>query len=652
MYVFGSTPARDVVRVKMPVDEVVWRGIDPWRLDLFDPRPIFATVDVDGVNQRLAFTAIGDLCFAYESPDGDNSAVVVTHDGRRPSCFRGTVCPSTLRTGDDQILVVKNFEVLPQEQFKEHLLRYLLLLFHGQQLELGRQQRRGWAVRPYGNIWFREGMVELRSSLYLADLRTEAAWMSCRFAGDMFDTRRINLDWPAAIGRVLDALKDWQPEVSARGVRDIARGVPLVQVEISVREAIEAVAPSLQQIGATPRRGRARSEFTLDGVEFTLRQRTVVEPSSELFVSGQIDVDGAHKMVATRIALFDLAHGQQRLLVSSPAVRTKLQFRTRDWQHRLEKLGTSDLTLLPDAFTDAELVPGCHSEPILRVYAEAIRYAACLDWEAVRSDGVTPAQIMDFVSGKQTVRLAGGRGSISKSYFEERCGSGDHGISPEEMAELLTMAALEARSVQGPQACLTSGGFRDFLLKRLKGLPRERRRRVWCEWLTGWLESECRRPLLGYVFLRASVPDIEEVIEELGRKYTSALLEIQAGRKPTLSSMEEFLKEVEQEAFITRSQASAFRSLVLSKLLPVSVGREFDATPLILYEALERLVMKSVRSHSPSPMAVNSTEQERRVNQLKRNLMQLYGFCQNCSEALFDEVASTRDFFSHGTGLT
>lgn len=645
MYVFGCTPEKEVVRVQMDIDEVIEKQIDPWRLDLFDPRPVH--INMDG--RKLAFTSVGDLSLAYESKGdhGADTAVIVAHDGEHASCIRGDICPSTVREGDGQVLVLRNYEVLPASSFDEHFRRYLLLTYHSlpyMTFFAERRQRCGWGVRPYGNVWMRQGQIELRSSSYHADLRTTAAWLTCRFAGDMFDMQRVGIRCPEPILSVVSALAEWQPQIS-EGVDAlaIARGIPVSSVEITVTEVVDGVMSRLREAGL---REFGPGKFTGGGVEFSISQRRAA-PALPPSFSSQIAMDGPDTMVASRIALFDLARGQQRLLVPAPAVRAKRHLRQPDCQSQIDSPGTADLTFLPDVFAGSHPLPGCHSEPVLRLYAEVFRYAACLDWEAVQQAGLTGAQLMKFVEGKDRAYHPGTARMIMRRAIEETDGPATGQISPELMENLLARAAAEVSLAHGEGACLTTRYFKDFLLKWLdEELAVRRHRNLWADWLKGWLEKECRRPLLAYAFRCAGIPNIEEMIGEYGRKYISYAACLSgaspaASRQP--SEMEAFLHEVEMEARVTSTDVQTFRTQMMTAALTM---KHVNEIPQALYEAVESLLLRTSRFWI-APSTKNTLEQQR-LERVKGALVGRHGFCKTCCEALLDEVASSPDFFTPG----
>src|SRR5580704_9028583 len=81
MWIFGYDESKQVIEVDLPMETVLSLGIDPWRLDLFDPDPITCEV---GNGVSLSFRKLRDLAFAYRV---DETTFVCVNDGSQTVCL-------------------------------------------------------------------------------------------------------------------------------------------------------------------------------------------------------------------------------------------------------------------------------------------------------------------------------------------------------------------------------------------------------------------------------------------------------------------------------------------------------------------------------------------------------------------------------------
>lgn len=655
MYVFGCTSARDVVRVWMDIDEVVDRQIDPWRLDLFDPNPVEASVE----GQPLSFMRLGDVSFAYEEKGG--RAVIGMHDGSRPSLLEGIIHDRlTVRRCDDgvfaPVLVVKDLKVMAEDRFAQHFRQYLHRIF------ASKEALPGWMVSPYGNLWLKGERAEFRSSYFYSDARAMAYRMSCRFTGEMFSSLRFKLSWSEPIQRVLDALLSWSPAVHGKALRDIASGVEPQRVSVLIDHAADdSVVQALRESGlVVPDSviGSDSYQFESAGVRFCITH-SKASTSSALSV-GQILVEQADTLVSTRIGLFDLSRSQQRVVSWRRPLLSVQELGDDECVSGIEELDSGDLRLLPSPFLGNNPLPGCHVEPILPRYAECFRYATCLDGKSL---GWTVSSwallgVDCFGETRDTARI-----------LELQSGEPErerYGLSPDEMQLLIREAASLVRDETG---CLTSRFLGQFLSERLCDdgqLPRPVRER-WQSWLLTWLERDCKQALQRRVLVGAYIGrnGYERTVGDLARKYAENAMHIEWRDNPprtrdSRALVERFLLEVErysrEPTGLDRhssfgSGEGNLRSNVLRNLL--SGGPSFseattqwyrDTVPDLI-SCIEKMLTQRAATDinlmlSGSSGGLDDDSFERSRKEMERNLLLRYGYCRHCCRSLFEEAST------------
>jgi hypothetical protein len=119
MKVYGYKDNKDVVYLDLPIEEIVAREIDPWRLDLCDPYPVV----FDDGDTRINFRRLDDVCFAYAK---DRGFIFGMRDGTQSICVKSRDSFGSFN-GDVQSVRLYNPEPskLP---FAQHWLEYLTVL--------------------------------------------------------------------------------------------------------------------------------------------------------------------------------------------------------------------------------------------------------------------------------------------------------------------------------------------------------------------------------------------------------------------------------------------------------------------------------------------------------------------------------------------
>jgi hypothetical protein len=276
MSIYGSTADATLTSVGLLIGEVAENMIDPWRIDLADPEPVVERSDKpmyfrtrpDAGNMGhlppLAFRRLRDVCFAYCDEQG--TIFVGVHDGVEPYCVSG-------KQGEGAQNIELTDVEISKKPFSEHFAAYL------QQCHaVDTAVRRDLAFRMTPpqfnspNPPRAASAAKLRGNTLTVHRDAQAVWESpIKFVGEMFTERSFPLPMSDDIKLLLDSLKEWEPIVYGRAIRDCLKERKTEAVDISVKAGYRSTAVRC-----------LRHRFHLTA---THEDHDVSYPSSGLFVS-------------------------------------------------------------------------------------------------------------------------------------------------------------------------------------------------------------------------------------------------------------------------------------------------------------------------------------------------------------------------------
>jgi hypothetical protein len=209
MEIFGYTKETEVKEINLPVDRIVAEGIDPWRLDVLDPDPVYLD------DLQLNFSKLREVGFAYRLPDGE--AVIGLYDGSQRFCVRGRLSVDPAKdvklvsvrgrfrnASQDQTWLAVQPIVPAKESFEAHFTQYLRYYVMMDSIEGAREflcpptLRRAWRLK--GN--------SLSTPVSDEDNISRFA-----FCGRMFELIQVPTKLPEYINWVFEELADLQPIV-------------------------------------------------------------------------------------------------------------------------------------------------------------------------------------------------------------------------------------------------------------------------------------------------------------------------------------------------------------------------------------------------------------------------------------------------------
>jgi len=348
--VFGVTSDRQVVPVLLTEKEVAELQIHPWRVDLFEPDPIIRR---EG-GRDLAFTRLQDLTFL--SQDGDRGTLAICEGGKW-KVFSGTITegPKSCHSNGIWLKDLKVLESSPPA---------LLISF----------LKKGWATHGTAVIageyspFFKEGRL-----FYPQDTRywTGDFYASPGFAsrvsgygygGETFSEVMLHRAMPRQMLWALQSFQDWQPRVFGGSLRDLLLGNKEEDVDFIVDgKSQEDVSARLQTLGAKEIRnlsdtdtygnvtGHPVFEFRVGRISYHLVCRgNFLADNFWLandFSVNQLYAERPNEVVASRVALWDLAHSQTRLVSYARSIEDPhLVPRWRERAYRMEKKGFAVLS--------------------------------------------------------------------------------------------------------------------------------------------------------------------------------------------------------------------------------------------------------------------------------------------------------------------
>jgi hypothetical protein len=312
MKVHGYTQMKSREAVSMTEEEIVRLGIDPWRIDLFDPDPILHSAN----EQEICFRKLRDCAFAYQTQQSSEWFIIM-HDGKGSACLRGTLeTVAENRDSADQGSWDIRFVDIKQSgrPFEDHLLEYLI-----------QWNNEGTAscLRP---AWA-SAVGITGSSLCLHN----GHWIGARpaYTGEMLVNREAFWPLPDYINWVLEVLQGLKPIVSGTdfnrvllGWKNIARFDVYLE-QASIAEAHQRLSREEGTCPVTLTTGWGeykRGEYSYRLLEKkpginSVFDREWKRPLQEIvFSSDCLSSRAPNSITGPRISLFDIAKRRTRPL--------------------------------------------------------------------------------------------------------------------------------------------------------------------------------------------------------------------------------------------------------------------------------------------------------------------------------------------------
>jgi hypothetical protein len=325
--VFGCTENKVVYKIDMAVADVVRLRIHPWKLDLFEPEPIRGGMP-HGI--PLMFSPLQEISFAYTQ--GNQGFVSISHDGSVQN-ISGTV-----HTQGNGGMCMKRDQVewsFDQGDFSKHFLNYLHYCDEARSINQETMPRlRCLAARDHTHM-------QLMNQLLVY---SGGEFPSYCFAGKMFEPRYFRCSLPLEIERVFELFGRFHPVVFGPALTRVLCGAAIGNEEVDfivdkegpdylqyVRQVVgagfieEMDAPywkSRNKFFIEEKRINATGvcHFKLHGTNYRLfvaDDNKLTNPRtwrrSDLSIY-QSECEQPGVVIASRIALYDLARKQARLL--------------------------------------------------------------------------------------------------------------------------------------------------------------------------------------------------------------------------------------------------------------------------------------------------------------------------------------------------
>jgi len=313
MRVYGYNNERRLVAVDLTEVEIAKFGIDPWRVDLFDPNPLVLSVG----DKKINFRRLGNMCLAYRK---GNQFEIAVHDGVEWSGFASE--KFKLDAGGWKITT----ELLDLKPVHFEYSRYLSE--HNQMLEEGIPRQFGanamFSPAPLSSL-------RLNGNKAVFTDNSMAIWRLL-WEGEMFREQTYTLAFPRQIDWVLNEFASAQPAVIGRALRYVLTGRPVREVDFILRTDLQTAWKLVNEDRSAPH--SVSSTFAQNAWQFDhegCRYRAHVAQSktvSEFLLDpdeNRYSVDGfyssnVNEVRGTQIAFWDLAH-QRAVPVSKRLAR-------------------------------------------------------------------------------------------------------------------------------------------------------------------------------------------------------------------------------------------------------------------------------------------------------------------------------------------
>jgi hypothetical protein len=312
MKVHGYTSDKNLVAVDLPVDEIVSKEIDPWRLDLFDPEPISLSIG----GQLLHFRRRREFAFAREVSKSEY--VIGLHDGKQTLCVSGKL----IGQGADDIRLdqIKDLTVEFDAQLAVYLKLYADTHTEEKFVQVGREIEEFIETCLHEKGWFSPPVLPGAVVLQGNQLNFKFGERNClrrfQFTGEMFSDRTFPVMLAPGITAILKELEPWHPTIiNAYMVRKLMarKRIKFVRIYIDA-EGESALTSRYRKSQVVP-----SSVFKVDGCLFIIHARSKDDAPDHHYVYPQYDLHSVSCLWLTgqsvrgaRVAFFDLSKRQAR----------------------------------------------------------------------------------------------------------------------------------------------------------------------------------------------------------------------------------------------------------------------------------------------------------------------------------------------------
>lgn len=226
------------------------------------------------------------------------------------------------------------------------------------------------------------------------------------------------------------------------------------------------------------------------------------------------------------------------------------------------------------------------------------------------------------------------------------------GMSPREVAKIVNSIAAQV----GPGKAVTSRLVRDTSAQWFRSTVQdEEKLKKIMGFISGALDSR-RRKRLQRIVLAAMVPSFKDECQTQFDRYRDNIQANArtktAGRWGNVGGDETFMREVESDPDwgVTSAEAPKFRSEVLSALLQHTTETGRANIPYTVHDGLknciERYVLRNVKNTARlfSTNSVRDENDKRKLTEVKRRLVEDFGFSEFSADELLREAEETKDF--------
>ncbi len=338
MRVFGFTEERELVPVDLSPTIIAEYRIHPWWVDLFQDNPI--VLEVGG--RTLFFTRLTDIVFVFEQSEHFPWQIGILDAGQW-KCF-------DLETVDVGGFSSWTYLENPHEsitEFSDCFSRFLNQNPH----RLPMFQKHKFKLYRGDIIYISEDASELEYRI-----------RSFAYSGKSIEPVRLRVELPENYTWVFDAFKANSPRIIGGSLRDFLQQESLNDIDIIVDELrSEEIKQLLEELGCSEIKeltefnrygplSKPVFEFTHNDVSYHLICRGNFLANNWWYANdfsvNHFYADSPTEIVGSRIALWDLAHRQARI-VSRINVSVYSELADR-WPERAQKLETRGYTILPN----------------------------------------------------------------------------------------------------------------------------------------------------------------------------------------------------------------------------------------------------------------------------------------------------------------
>jgi len=307
MKIFGYNHDKQVRQIDIPVQTLLDKQIDPWRVDLFDSEPVALRID----EEELFFSKLRNIAFTYWL--GDKATVCMLEDSQA-ACLE-----SDQFEYDSKRMSLRNARqsALPLSEHLKSLYKLTDQCWASWNCIKG-----AWfgVAKSHADVTLSGSNVDLRQSY--PDQARRYFGNYPKFAGEMFRTMPISIALPAKVNWLFETFKDVQPLLQGSHLRQA----------LAERDSFGAIEFCIDPEQETKFRDLGQSvpgikfidpeRFMYEGHTYgvfmakpALTAEVIRDPNDHEFWHGSVDgvyATAANQVHATRIALFDISRFRMR----------------------------------------------------------------------------------------------------------------------------------------------------------------------------------------------------------------------------------------------------------------------------------------------------------------------------------------------------